>query len=210
MPRIVQQPDGTWRLFVINGGGIGTATSADGLTFTEAAGLVLRGSDAGMAATSGPAVVRLRDGRYRMYFSDLPQPGGSLVHEVKSATSSDLLSWSVEAGTRMSEAEHPFALAHADGSVTLLYYRATGGSQGLWLATSTDGLTFTGQQKVGIPAPGGNDPDAVLQPDGSILLYYGDFQPGVGGTVKVAKLTPKPATKPKPKKKPKKKKKKRP
>ena len=201
MPRIVVNPSGGWRLFFSSGGGIKSALSADGLTFTIESGFRVTQEAAGftgttVSATTGPTVIRLADGRDRMYFSDLPRPGDPPGgHRIKSAVSTDQLTWTVEAGIRIGpgapvlteSAEHPFALANPDGSMTLYYGKFTGGGaspEGLYHATSTDGLTFE-QETYDVFF--GNDPDALRLPDGTLVLYYGQFDPQVGGTINLAR-----------------------
>jgi hypothetical protein len=92
-------------------------------------------------------------------------------------------------------AEHPFALANPDGSVTLYYGKFAGpGSpvtEGLYESTSADGLTFT-QETYDVYF--GNDPDVLRLVDGTLVAYYGLFDPAVGGTINVARCTdPAPA-----------------
>ena len=45
MPRVVARPEGGWRIFYTSGGGIRSAVSTDGLTFTVETGATMRGSD---------------------------------------------------------------------------------------------------------------------------------------------------------------------
>ena len=202
MPRVVARAEGGWRLFYISGNGIKPAVSADGLTFTDEAGFRITAEAAGVGgstagAASGATITRLADGRYRMYFSDLPQPGDPPGgHWIKSAVSIDQLTWTVEAGVRLGpgapfltdSSEHPFALANADGSVTLYYgkFSGPGGTktEGLYHSTSVDGLTFE-QETYDVYF--GNDPDALRLADGTVLMYYGLFDPLVGGTINLAR-----------------------
>ena len=208
MPRAVALPEGGWRLFYINGGGIQSAVSEDGLTFTVEPGFRITAEAAGFAdatagATSGATVTQLVDGSYRMYFSDLPRPGDPPGgHWIKSAVSTDQLEWTVEEGVRLGpdapvlteSAEHPFALANPDGTVTLYYGKFTGpGSasvEGLYESTSADGLTF---EEETYDIFFGNDPDVLRLIDGSLIVYYGQFDPQVGGTINVARC-PDPGT----------------
>jgi hypothetical protein len=199
MPRVVALPDGRIRLFFTSGDGIRSAISADGLAFTVEPGFRLTAEAAGFSgtnvrATSGATVTTLADGRFRMYFSDLPRPGDPPGHHlVKSAISTDMLAWTVEAGVRLGtgapvltgSAEHPFALANPDGSVTLYYgvFGATGKAEGVYQSTSIDGLTF---EQETLDVFFGNDPDALRRTDGTLVLYYGGFDPQVGGTINVA------------------------
>lgn len=206
MPRVVRLPDGRLRLFFTSGGGIKSATSADGLTFAIEPGFRITAEAAGFGgttagATSGATVATLADGRYRMYFSDLPRPGDPPgKHLVKSAVSRDMLTWTMEPGVRLGagapvltgSAEHPFVLPNPDGSVTLYHakFGPEGGEpEGVYQSTSTDGLTFE-QETLAVFF--GNDPDALRLVDGTLLLYYGGFNPQVGGTINVARC-PDPA-----------------
>ena len=204
MPRAVALASGGWRLFYINGGGIQSAVSTDGLNFTVEDGFRITAEAAGVGsstagATSGATVVRLTDGSYRMYFSDLPRPGDAPGgHWIKSAVSTDQLSWTVEDGIRLGpgasvltdSAEHPFALANPGGSVTLYYGKFTGpGSattEGLYESTSADGLTFETET---YDVFFGNDPDALRLTDGSLVVYYGQFDAAIGGTINLARCT---------------------
>jgi len=208
MPRAISKPEGGWRLFYINGGGIQSAVSEDGLTFTVEPGFRITAEAAGFAdatagAASGATVTQLVDGSYRMYFSDLPRPGDPPGgHWIKSAVSTDQLEWTVEEGVRLGagapvlteSAEHPFVLANPDGTVTLYYGKFTGpGSasvEGLYQSTSADGLTFI-EETYNVFF--GNDPDALRLMDGSLVLYYGQFDPLVSGTINVARC-PDPGT----------------
>jgi len=216
MPRAVVLPDGRIRLFHTSGDGIKSAVSPDGLTFVEEAGFRISKEQAGfvgttVSATSGATVISLADGRYRMYFSDLPRPGDAPGgHLVKSAVSTDMLTWTMEAGVRLgpgapvlsASAEHPFALPNPDGSVTLYYGKFSGPglgvAEGMYISTSVDGLTFE-TETLGVSF--GNDPDAIRLVDGTLMVYYGLFDPAIGGTINAAACpdpavpaTPTPAT----------------
>ena len=203
MPRVIANPVGGWRLFFISGSGIRSATSTDGVTFTVEAGFRITAEAAAFAGTttagavSGATVIRLADGRYRMYFSDLPRPGDPPGrHLIKSAVSSDQLAWTVEAGVRLGpgapvltdSSEHPFALVNPDGSVTLYYGKfdagTSGKTEGTYQSTSPDGLTF---QEETLDVYFGNDPDALRLADGTLVLYYGLFDPQIGGTINLAR-----------------------
>ncbi len=205
MPRAVVTRDGNTRLFFISGDGIKSALSTDGLNFTvepgfritkEQAGFIDTVGGTGFEATSGASVVSLPDGRYRMYFSDLPRPGTTPGgHRVKSAVSTDMLTWTMEEGVLMgtgaatmtATAEHPFALPNPDGSVTLYYGKFSGpglgAAEGLYFSTAADGLTFT-TETLGVFF--GNDPDALRLVDGTLMVYYGLFDSAIGGTINAA------------------------
>ena len=115
------------------------------------------------------------------------------------ATSTYLLKWTVDPGWRLGEgasnltdsAEHPFPVVAADGSVSLCYakFRASQGEapDGLWRATSVDGLTFTDEAYTGLYF--GNDPEVLLLPSGKRIIYYGNFDPAIGGQLLSASCT---------------------
>ncbi len=191
-PRIWRLDDGRWRLYVSKVREIVSFTSVDGLVFTRDAGARLTASEAGLPAISSPSIIELEPGRWRMYYSTLAIPGtGPGGKRVGSATSVDLMNWTVEPGWRLGEgapaltdsAEHPFPVAGSDGSVSLFYgkFRAsTGGApDGLYRTVSVDGLTFTEEAYTGLYF--GNDPEVLRLPGGDRIIYYGDFDPQIGG-----------------------------
>jgi hypothetical protein len=175
--RAIRLDDGRIRIYFNAAQGINSAVSSDdGTNFTIESGIRISAASAGMSGLTGPGIIKLRDGRYRAYFSDLPIPGqGVIPHSTKSAISSDLMNWTVESGTRVGpgstlsgNTEHPSAILNSDGSTTIFYFRNTNG--GLYSATSTDGLTFSTEANTGITQA--NDPDIVALPDGTVRLYY--------------------------------------
>ena len=219
MPRVTKLADGRFRMYNMSNGGISCSISSDGLSFTvEKSNCIttsgLSGSPTGL---SGLGIVKLANGTYRAFFSDLVTAGtGPDPHQIYSATSTDGLNWTADAGIRVGpgapsitrSAEHPTAVMHSDGSVTLFYFdnearpgkdsagkqNMSMGSMGLYYATSTDGgLTFTSDNKVQFPSPlpsnFGNDPDVFLDKDGSMILWGGGFDHSFGGYIGAVKLS---------------------
>ncbi|TAK19284.1 MAG: hypothetical protein EPO35_00390 [Acidobacteria bacterium] len=189
--RAIRLDDGRIRIYFSASTGVNSAVSSDdGTTFTIESGTRISASGAGMSQLTGPGIIRLRDGRYRAYFSDLPIPGqGVLPHMVKSAISSDLVNWSVESGVRVGpgstlsgSAEHPCAILNSDGSTTIFYFRNT--DLILYSSTSADGLTFSAETSTGISQA--NDPDIVTLTDGTVRLYY-NWINSAGGFVSSAR-----------------------
>jgi hypothetical protein len=189
--RAIRLDDGRIRIYFNAQAGINSAVSSDeGVTFTVESGTRISAASAGMSGLTGPGIIKLKDGRYRAYFSDLPIPGqGVLPHSVKTAISSDLVNWTVESGTRVGpgstitgNAEHPCAILNSDGSTTIFYFRNT--DFGLYTSTSIDGLTFSAETNTGITQA--NDPDIVTLPDGTVRLYY-NWADTTGSTVSSAK-----------------------
>jgi hypothetical protein len=203
-PFVFQLPDGRYRLFYTGGGGISSETSADGMTFTRDAGLRLaENALAPLVTQQGQpvcsAIVKLADGRYRMYCSQEVQAGASSgntlgTRTIFSVVSSDLLIWTHEAGIRIGpgapsltgDAAHPTAIANPDGSVTLIYYRyPVGGPEPQeMISTSTDGLVFSSEADTGIR---GTEPSLLRRNDGSLLVYYGEQTPTAGSTIRLAR-----------------------
>lgn len=137
------------------------ATSTDGASWTVG-GSVLTGAsdqDDPEYTISGPSIVRLPDGRYRMYYQSSPNspPGQSPKYHVRSAISSDGLAFTREPGARInSTAFDASAAMRLAGHGT--YYRARNGTyvgifsgelasdplgpSDLKMAISKDGLAF--------------------------------------------------------------------
>ena len=199
-PRVWRLHDGRWRMYVSKVKEIVSFTSDDGLDFIKDPGDRLTAQAAGLAAISSPSIIKVEPGLWRMYYSTLAVPGaGPGGKRSGSATSTDLLEWTVDPGWRLGEgapyltdsAEHPFPVIAADGSVSLFYgkFRASqgGAPDGLWRATSVDGLTFTDEAYTGLYF--GNDPEVLLLPSGERIIYYGNFDPAIGGQLLSATCT---------------------
>jgi hypothetical protein len=219
MPRVVKLSDGRFRMYNMTSFGVSCSISSDGLNFAIEKDACIPSSSfpALKNGLSGAAFIKLADGRYRAYFSDMVKAGtGPDPHQVYSATSADGVNWTADSGIRIGtgaasltrSAEHPAAVAHADGSVTIFYYDngarpgldASGkqnmaqNDQGLWYSTSKDGgLTFSNEYKISFPSAFGfgfgNDPDVFLDKSGQMILWAGGFDQGYGGYIGAVKLT---------------------
>ena len=180
------------RLFYLDGGSIKSAISPDGLTFTDE-GARITTADAGFEP-GGLSVVKLAGG-YRGYFSNLEKPGIRAERIARTATSPDMLKWTVgpyvagAQGSIAKGASHPFAIA--SGKTIALYYNGDRGSfYGLLRSTSTDGVTFKNERAIMKTA---GDPQLLALP-GKTLLYYGEKIEGKGFGVAVARTTVNPVT----------------
>lgn len=180
-PRVVGIPGGL-RMFYMQDRGIASATSADHVTWRQEPGLRITASQAGVrATTTGSVVARDGDG-YRMYFSELRDNPSNPATPMKSATSPDQLTWTMDAGVRVGpgapfldqNATDPFAMVNADGSVTAWYFVqvASGssfqGTNGLYASTSAGGLEFRTSTLTGIP---GGNPNVIARADGVRMMY---------------------------------------
>ena len=198
-PRVIELADGRFRLFATGADGIRSAISDDGLSFVVEDGLRVSAASVGATSLTGPSnFVKTSDGRWRMYFSELPIPAGEpspaadpvpgdsvpgtlnlTKHSIYSASSDDLETWVVDEGVRIGtdatltgSGEHPAAIANADGSVSIFYFRND--TKRLMVATSEDGLSFTTETETFLSSDGlmANDPDIVRDGDGTVRIIY--------------------------------------
>lgn len=181
VPYAMKLKDGRFRLYYCGMGGIRSAVSTDGLSFTDEAGTRLTGDPSSTyeKVVCDPTVVTLDDGRVRMYYKggDGKQGGpGTAVHKVYSAISSDGLTFTRE-GLRIDSektgdrgwASVPEAIKLPDGRVRIYY--VTGdieNNNGIASAISTDGLTFT--KEPGTRVRNFVDPAVLRLGDGRFLL----------------------------------------
>lgn len=203
MPDIIDLGTGTYRMYFgasINGGltAIKSATSTDGLNWTVESGVRLLGdSDGdggadGIAANegivSGPSVVRLSNGAYRMYYQASTSNFNPPDFRIKSATSIDGLVW-VREGTRIdidypngaikdfSLAGHAKIVRFADNDYVIFisgnYHKSASQPSDLVTGSSSDGLTFG---SFSILYANGHDPALLKLADGSgYWLFYGNL-----------------------------------
>jgi hypothetical protein len=155
-PDLLVLPDGRIRLYAYNiqtDDGTHTIVSAisqdNGKTFTVEEGVRF-------ATTKmwDPNVVILPDGTYRMYYNG--------KDAIRSASSSDGLTFSADPGERWVNGAIPGALVEGD---TIWLY---GCEKGLSRKQSTDGLTFTQRERLSIKAPDGKffcDPSITKSAD---------------------------------------------
>ena len=191
--RVYKLTDGRYRLFYTNAGGIESAISTDGLAFTDE-GMRISGDAAGFEP-GGISIVKTKTG-YRGYFSNLEKPGVSADRITRTATSPDMLTWTVgpiitgSSGSITKGASHPFAFT--DGKTIALYFNGDRGSfYGTIRATSTDGIHFKNEVAI---LQGAGDPQLVSIP-GATLLYYGyEVSKSLGFGILVARTTANPIT----------------
>ena len=166
-------PDGRWRLYYVSGpsnnaAGIASLISADGLTFSQEPGLRLANPVSGRGLTCC-GIVRLTDGRYRMYVTSQyqPQSGPPGPAEIYSTVSSNLYDWALQPGVRTLGIA-PTAWLDPSGSVVLAFSQPFGG---IWTDSSRDGLTFTGPRQTDF-AGDAREPAIAALRDGRVLVYY--------------------------------------
>ena len=152
-------------------------TSVDGESWTAAAG----------ASTPSPAfdpsVISMPDGSYRMYFTS-PGSGGPgqpcSGKQLKYATSTDLVRWTAQPQVLLADlgCGVPNVVRAGDSDYRLYYVRGGPGLEhGTYMATSTDGLTWTPRTGI-ITPPDMVDPSVVRLADGSWHMLTADFPAG--------------------------------
>lgn len=190
IPSIHRLEDGRFRMYYGGPGGILSAISDDGLTFTREPGVRVPSGSMGTseAIATDPSVVVLKDGWVRLYYKGATGPGGpgQSIHSVFSAVSTDGLSFEKE-GIRIDSqqtpdrgwASVPEAVVLPDGRVRI-YYVSDGldVKHGIVSAISEDGLSFTREGPV---LTGFVDPAIIRLADGTYLMIAVAFPFGSGG-----------------------------
>ena len=213
MPRVIKLADNRYRMYNMAADGISCSISTDGINFTVENAACIKKTSFGITGNmAAPGIVKLASGAYRAYFSSVGGAGtGPDPQKVFSATSPDGTTWSADSGVRVGigtsidqSGEHPTAIGHSDGSVTMFYFDngATGlggptrQNMGLYYASSKDGLTFSNPTQFDLSSLSpkfrnatGNDPDIFLDKNGNMLLWAGDFDKSIGGYIFSVKLT---------------------
>lgn len=190
-PRVTTLAGGL-RMFYMQDRGIASAISDDHVVWRQEPGLRITAGQAGMRATTTGSIVGLGGGRFRMYFSELRSSPLDPATPMKSATSSDMLSWTMDPGVRIGpgaadldqNATDPFVMPNRDGGVIAWYFvqpaagSAFQGPAGLYASASSDGLTFRTSVHTGIP---GGNPDVVVRADGLRMMYLSAAEAGNPG-----------------------------
>ena len=181
----VRLPDGTYRALALKRNSLYTSTDAK--TWTLVGRLV--GPEIGNPQCGGTSgmfsdVIALPDGTLRAYYNCVVGNYFNIpTTEIKSAISKDGLVWQKDAGVRINPldgkevprgvdgqvngagaAEHPRVVTLPDGTLKMFYHSL----DGLWSATSVDGLTWTNRQFERVR---GGDADAIVLPDGRLRVF---------------------------------------
>lgn len=148
-----------------------SAFSTDGLNFTREGVRIDIGDSTGLSQAAHGRVIRLADGTYRMYFSaNFANTNGPTA--ILGATSTDGLSWTLDAAPIISGAHDPTVTQVGNKIVMYTSY----GGQNLLHLESTDGYHFTPVAWVdpfdasGTALDGVGDVD-ILYVDGRLLMY---------------------------------------
>ncbi|MDP1876789.1 MAG: hypothetical protein Q8M17_04415 [Actinomycetota bacterium] len=182
-PRAFPLGGNSLRLFFAEAGTVQTAVSSDGgVTFTRQ-GPVITTEQAGFE----PGVISVikHKGVYRAYFSNLEKPGVHAERVMRTATSTDLMTWTMGPSVVAAGGSHPFAVTDKTGRVAIYYAADRGSTYGIWVSTSKDGINFSKEKLVVV---GGGDADIIRAASGGgYLMYYGADLGGNNFGIKVAK-----------------------
>jgi hypothetical protein len=166
VPYVTAMPEGGYRLYYCREGGIYSAVSRDGLTFTEEPGVrITPGCD--------PSIVELEDGGYRMYYKVEVDMDTHVIH---SAVSRDGLTW-VEEGLRFQNMGSPCngwtsvpdAIRLRDGGVRI-YFVCDKMLNAVASIISQDGLNFKLEE--GLRLKRAVDPNVIRLPDNTYRMFY--------------------------------------
>lgn len=162
---------GTYYLFT-TGAGIGVYVSADGVNWKP-----VPGASTPRGAFADPSVIQMADGSYRMYLSEMsPGPTPCSGKRLRYATSSDLVTWSLQPGVLLDDLGCGVPDVVRDGESYHLYYvrGGPGVPHGIYLATSVDGLTWTPDAVIRTPRDR-VDPSVAKVGDGRWLMMTSDM-----------------------------------
>lgn len=175
VPYVIKTEDGKYRVYYSSAGGISSAISEDGINFTKESGIRISQTGGQELIVADATVIKLDDGRYRMYYKGADGWGGpqQANHRIFSAISSDGLNFTKE-GLRyenMNAPDYgwtsvPDAIKLSDGRVRIYY---TGGG-GINSIISSDGLNFTREE--GTRLANGVDPNVIIMADGTFFMFY--------------------------------------
>lgn len=162
----------------------------DGLNFSKESGVRVQPRQG--YYISGPTVIRLKDGTYRLFFDESKSESLKIQEaEIYGASSSDGLDWKrdekptivaeddIETGD-IKQVLHPFVMAWQNGY--LMFYNS---HIRVFAAFSKDGLKW---QKLGNTGLSGADVNAISLPDGNLRAYFGRFSEQTSGEVYTAIL----------------------
>ena len=187
-PTLIRLGDGTYRMYYNDRDTIKTATSPDGLVWTEESSTGISNTN-NNGAWGVPDSVELPDGRVRLYWVDTPiyvtPPNGYEV--VKSAVSPDGLTFTEESGYRTENTNgeggwaDPHVLLAEEGNWVGLFSfippfteENPNEPMTIHVGTSTDGLTWSLDSEPIITVTGGHVGDPASYPlgDGSYRVYH--------------------------------------
>lgn len=159
-----------------------SAFSKDGLNFTREGVRIDIGNATGLSAAAHGRILKLKDGSYRMYFS-ANFIGKEQPADVLGATSSDGLTWRLDARPILERAHDPTVIQIQEK----IFIYTTFLGDNFVILESSDGYEFTPTTWLDFYGKSGKrieefgDADILQLPDGKLLIYgSGKGSQGVG------------------------------
>ncbi|MHC9538375.1 MAG: Ig-like domain-containing protein [Vulcanimicrobiota bacterium] len=162
--------DKSVRLYFDTGGEIGTVSSPDGIEIKEKKTVALKSvKEEGMVG--GPSIIRLDDGRYRLYYDTHKKLENKMGSWIYSAISDDGIHWEREGLCFRTRHESDFAGTASVTKTREGHYRLYFGEKSglICSARSYDGRNW--EEEDGERGRGA-DADVDLLPDGTYLMVY--------------------------------------
>lgn len=194
-PTVIALPDGdaagSWRMYYKPSGAdtLKSAVSNDGLVFAVEDGTRLEASGTGneTAGVAHPSAILLPDDSYRIYYEGHESENSD--ERILSASSDDGLTFTRDSGVRLdfddySKAEgfiSPYIILTSDGTYRIYTHMDSAETLtdgGVYLATSSDGLSFTLEDNYEIADLwpdddySSQDPSVIEYETGSLRMYY--------------------------------------
>jgi len=160
-----------------------SAISSDGLAWAQEEGVRFQDEGDGKAGelfTSVPEIIRLDDGRLRMYYT-------RGITSAIAISNDDGITWTKEKNLDFGRIALDIDIARLDDGTYKLFFTSFDsefgkGEQYMMSASSIDGVNFALDEGKRISPSGGSsmilDPDTVKTPDGIYRMYYGKSSNG--------------------------------
>jgi hypothetical protein len=165
---------GGWRMYynLSNNAGIVSAYSTDGISWESESGTrIATGGAYDAAVVDMGTTVIFPDGTYRLYYGGSNEGGSTINFIILSAVAADGLTFTKEAGVRLTSstgrATHPHVFY--SGGQYIMYYST---HNYIYKATSSDGLTWTESGSTGL---WGADPFILQLESGNWRMFYNDY-----------------------------------
>lgn len=175
-PDIIRLPDASWRMYYVIDAGIVSAISQDGLKWSKEEEVRIKPAKdiKYQAILDSPAIIKLKDGGYRMMFEGSNESQKTFV--IFSAVSKDGTGWTKEKGIRLEDtnqygqkiAASPNVVKDSGGTCYMYY---SDGDTIKLAVSDNEGKSWRKRMISGLPAAA-LDPSVVIMKDGVFRMYF--------------------------------------